>query len=116
VNQGHGAFWAFHLDSVIFTVGLSLIFILLLAIGASRATSGVPGKFQGFIEWLVENVDGIVKDTFHGKSKLVAPLAITIFALVFLMNLLDLLPVDLLPWSRPPTSTPLWECPSRCSC
>jgi len=99
VNQGHGAFWAYHLDSVVFTVGLSLTFILLLGIGASRATSGVPGKFQGFIEWLVEAVDGIVKDTFHGKSKLVAPLAITIFAMVFLMNLLDLLPVDLLPWA-----------------
>jgi F-type H+-transporting ATPase subunit a len=97
VNQGHGAFWAYHLDSVIFTVGLSLLFIALLGVGAARATRGVPGKFQGFLEWLVENVDGIVKDTFHGKSKLVAPLAITIFALVFLMNLLDLLPVDLLP-------------------
>ena len=62
VNQGHGAFWAFHLDSVIFGVGLALLFIVLLAVAAARATSGVPGRFQGFIEWLVENVDGIVRE------------------------------------------------------
>lgn len=97
VNQGHGAFWAFHLDSVIFTVGLSLIFVLAFVLVARRATSGVPGKFQAAVEMLVEAVDGTVKETYHGKSKLIAPLAITIFVLVFLMNLMDLLPVDLLP-------------------
>jgi len=99
VNQGHGAFWAFHLDSVIFTVGLSLIFVLAFVLVARRATSGVPGKFQAAVEILVEAVDGTVKETYHGKSKLIAPLAITIFVLVFLMNLMDLLPVDLLPWA-----------------
>jgi F-type H+-transporting ATPase subunit a len=99
VNQGHGAFWAFHLDSVIFTVGLSLIFVFAFVWVARRATSGVPGKFQAAVEILVEAVDGTVKETYHGKSKLIAPLAITIFVLVFLMNLMDLLPVDLLPWA-----------------
>ena len=99
VNQGHGAFWAFHLDSVVFTGGLALLFVFIFGLAARRATSGVPGKLQAAVEILVEMVDGVVKDTFHGKSKLIAPLAITIFALVFLMNLLDLLPVDLLPWA-----------------
>jgi len=99
VNQGHGAFWAFHLDSVVFTGGLALLFVFLFGFAARRATSGVPGKLQAAFEILVEMVDGVVKDTFHGKSSLIAPLAITIFALVFLMNLLDLLPVDLLPWA-----------------
>jgi F-type H+-transporting ATPase subunit a len=99
VNQGHGAFWAFHLDSVAFTVGLALIFVLIFIGVARRATSGVPGKLQAAVEILVEMVDGTVKETFHGKSKLIAPLAITIFVLVFLMNLMDLLPVDLLPWA-----------------
>jgi F-type H+-transporting ATPase subunit a len=99
VNQGHGAFWAFHLDSVIFTGGLALIFVLAFVLVARRATSGVPGKFQAAVEILVEAVDGTVKETYHGKSKLIAPLAITIFVLVFLMNLMDLLPVDLLPWA-----------------
>jgi F-type H+-transporting ATPase subunit a len=98
VNQGHGAFWAFHLDSVAFTAGLALVFVLLFVLVARRATSGVPGKLQAAVEMLVEFVDGTVKETYHGKSKLIAPLAITIFALVFLMNFMDLLPVDLLPW------------------
>ena len=99
VNQGHGSFWAFHLDSVAFTVGLALVFVALFAAAARRATSGVPGKLQAAVEILVEMVDGTVKETFHGTSKLIAPLAITIFVLVFLMNLMDLLPVDLLPWA-----------------
>ncbi len=58
---------------------------------------GVPGKFQCFIEMVVEFVANNVKDTFHGKSKLIAPLALTIFVWVFLMNLMDLIPVDFLP-------------------
>ncbi len=98
VNEGHGAFWAFHLDSVAFTAGLALIFVFVFILVARRATSGVPGKLQAAVEILVEMVDGTVKETFHGKSRLIAPLAITIFVLVFLMNFMDLLPVDLLPW------------------
>jgi F-type H+-transporting ATPase subunit a len=64
---------------------------------AKTATSGVPGKLQCFIEMIVEFVDGTVKDVFSGKSALIAPLAITIFGWVFLMNLMDLIPVDFLP-------------------
>jgi F-type H+-transporting ATPase subunit a len=97
VDQGHGWFWAFHLDSIFFTVGLAIFFVALFGIAARRATAGVPGKLQAAFEILVEMVDGTVKETFHGKSKLIAPLAITIFALVFLMNFMDLIPVDLLP-------------------
>jgi F-type H+-transporting ATPase subunit a len=99
VNQGHGAFWAFHLDSVVFTVVLALLFVLLFVLVARRATSGVPGRLQCAVEMLVEFVDKTVKETYHGKSKLIAPLAITIFALVWLMNFMDLIPVDLLPWA-----------------
>ncbi len=99
VNQGHGAFWAFHLDSVAFTLCLALFFVFLFSLAARRATSGVPGKLQAAVEILVEMVDGTVKETFHGKSRLIAPLAITIFALVFLMNFMDLIPVDFLPWA-----------------
>jgi F-type H+-transporting ATPase subunit a len=97
VNTGHGAFWAVHLDSIIFTLILSSVLIVLLSIAARRSTSGVPGKFQTAVELLVEFVDGMVKDTFHGNNKFVAPLAITIFALVFLENFMDILPVDALP-------------------
>ena len=99
VNQGHGKFWAFHLDSVVFTFGLAVLFLLIFGIAARRATSGVPGRFQAAVEILVEKTGGVVKETYHGKSELVAPLAITIFSLVFLMNFMDLIPVDLLPWA-----------------
>jgi F-type H+-transporting ATPase subunit a len=98
VDQGHGPFWTIHLDTIVFTFAVALLFVGVFCGVARRATSGVPGKLQAAVEILVEGVDGIVKDTFHGKSKLIAPLAITIFALVFLMNFLDLLPVDFLPW------------------
>jgi F-type H+-transporting ATPase subunit a len=97
VNTTHGSFWALHLDSVLFTLVLAFLLILLLSIAAHRATSGVPGKFQAGVELLVEFVDGMVKDTFHGSNKFIAPLAITIFTLVFLENFMDILPVDLLP-------------------
>src|ERR1700691_1249961 len=97
VNSGHGLFWAIHLDSIIFTAVISFIFIVLLSMAARRATSGVPGKFQAAVELLVEFVDGMVKDTFHGSNKFIAPLAITIFCIVFLENFMDILPVDALP-------------------
>jgi F-type H+-transporting ATPase subunit a len=97
VHQGHGVFWSVHLDSVIFRLAISLFFILLFAMVARRATSGVPGKFQAAVELLVEFVDGMVKDTFHGNSKFIAPLAITTFCIVFLENFMDMLPVDALP-------------------
>ena len=97
VNQGHGGFWAVHLDSIFFTLVLSAVLIVILSIAARRATGGVPGKFQAGVEALVEFVDGMVKDTFHGTNKFIAPLAITIFCLVFLENFMDILPVDLLP-------------------
>jgi F-type H+-transporting ATPase subunit a len=58
----------------------------------------VPGKFQTAVEMVVTFVDGLVRETFHGRSKLIAPLSLTIFCLVFLMNFMDMVPVDLLPW------------------
>src|ERR1700676_957624 len=97
VNQSHGNFWAVHIDSVIFRLAIAALFIAFLTIVARRATSGVPGKVQAGVEILVEFVDDMVKDTFHGTSKFIAPLAITIFCMVFLENFMDILPVDLLP-------------------
>jgi F-type H+-transporting ATPase subunit a len=97
VNTTHGNFWALHLDSVAFTLVLSFVLIAVLSFAARRATAGVPGKFQTAVEMLVEFVDGMVKDTFHGSNKFIAPLAITIFGLVFLENFMDILPVDALP-------------------
>ncbi|HUX73343.1 MAG TPA: F0F1 ATP synthase subunit A [Steroidobacteraceae bacterium] len=97
VNLGHGGFWVVNLDTVIFNLVISALMILLLWRVARRATSGVPGKFQAAVEILVEFVDDMVKDTYRGANKFIAPLAITIFVLVFLENFMDILPVDLLP-------------------
>jgi F-type H+-transporting ATPase subunit a len=90
-------FTSIHLDSVFFSVLLAVVFVGMFYLAARRSTSGVPGKFQNFIELLVEKVNEQVTDSFHGTNKLLAPLALTIFCWVFLFNAMDLLPVDLLP-------------------
>lgn len=90
-------FFSFHLDTLIISALLGFFFCFLFYRGARRATSGVPGGLQNFVEVLVDFVDKQVKDSFHGKDKMLAPLALTIFVWVFLMNLMDLIPVDLLP-------------------
>lgn len=90
-------FWTWHIDTLAWSIGLGLLFLFLFKRAANKATVGVPGKFQCFIEMVVEFVANNVKDTYHGKSKLIAPLALTIFVWVFLMNLMDLIPVDFLP-------------------
>jgi len=76
---------------------LGFLFLGLFRYVAIHATSGVPGKLQNFVECIFDFVDEQVRDSFHGTSKLIAPLALTIFVWVFLMNFMDLLPVDLLP-------------------
>ncbi|HEY3730493.1 MAG TPA: F0F1 ATP synthase subunit A [Steroidobacteraceae bacterium] len=90
-------FSSLHLDSVFFSVLLAVVFGGMFYLAARKATAGVPGKFQNFVEWLVEFVDTQVKDSFQGTNRLLAPLALTIFCWVFLFNAMDLLPVDLLP-------------------
>lgn len=91
-------FTAIHLDSMGWSIGLGLIFCLLFWSVARVAKSGVPSKFQSAIEMIIEFVDSSVRDTFHGKSRLIAPLALTIFVWIFLMNLMDLVPVDFIPF------------------
>jgi F-type H+-transporting ATPase subunit a len=99
LSVGDGAFMKINLDTLAFTLLAALVFMALFVRVARRSTAGVPGKLQCAIEMVVLFVDGLVKETFHGKSKLVAPLLVTIFCLVFLMNFMDLLPIDLLPWA-----------------
>jgi F-type H+-transporting ATPase subunit a len=91
-------FTAIHLDSMGWSIGLGLIFCLLFWLVAKAANAGVPTKFQSAIEMIIEFVDSSVRDTFHGKSRLIAPLALTIFVWIFLMNLMDLIPVDFIPY------------------
>jgi F-type H+-transporting ATPase subunit a len=92
-------FSVIHLDTVFFSVALALLFGGSFYFAARKANAGVPGKFQNFVELVVEFIDTQVKDSFHGTNKLLAPLALTIFCWVFLFNAMDILPVDLLPWA-----------------
>jgi F-type H+-transporting ATPase subunit a len=97
VPHGIVDFTAINLDTVFFSVLLAVLFGGAFYLAARRATTGVPGKFQLFVEVLVNFIDTQVKDTFHGSSRLIAPLALTIFGWILLFNIMDLVPVDLLP-------------------
>lgn len=90
-------FMAVHVDSLAWSGVLGVLFCLLFWLVARKATSGIPSGFANFIEIIVEFIDNQVRDSFHGKSKLIAPLALTIFCWVFMMNAMDLIPVDFLP-------------------
>ena len=90
-------FKAIHLDSMLWSVGLGIFFCALFWAVGRKATSGVPTKLQAFIELIVEFVDNCVRESYNGTSKLIAPLALTIFVWIFLMNLMDLVPIDFIP-------------------
>lgn len=90
-------FWAIHVDSMLWSVGLGVLLLVLFFRVARRATTGVPTGIQNAIESIVSFVDETVRSTFSHKNDMVAPLALTIFIWVFVMNLMDLLPVDWIP-------------------
>ncbi|GAB4565949.1 MAG: F0F1 ATP synthase subunit A [Rhizobacter sp.] len=93
-------FTVINFDSVFFSVVLGTLGCWLLWLAARKATSGRPGRFQAAVEILVEMVDSQAKGIIHNATsrKLVSPLALTVFVWIFLMNAMDMLPVDLLPW------------------
>ncbi|MFZ2289070.1 MAG: F0F1 ATP synthase subunit A [Halopseudomonas yangmingensis] len=90
-------FWAVHVDTLGWSLFMGIIFITLFRMVAKRATAGVPGKLQNVVEMTVDFVQGMVKDTFHGRSPIIGPLALTIFVWILLMNSLKWLPVDYIP-------------------
>ena len=91
-------------DSVIVSVLMGLVGVFIFWLAARKATSGVPGRFQGAVEMMVEMVDNQAKANIHSAEsrKFIAPLALTVFVWIFLMNAMDMLPVDLLPviWAQ----------------
>ena len=90
-------FWSWHIDTLLWSIGLGVLFLWVFTNAARKATTGVPTKGQAFIEMTIEFVNSNVNETFHGKNAVIAPLALTIFVWVLLMNLMDLVPVDILP-------------------
>lgn len=96
LTWGEG-FWTVNVDSIFYSVLLAIVFFWFFRRIAKSAKPGVPTKSQNLVELIIEFIDSQVRDTFHGKSKIVAPLALTIFCWILLFNAMDWLPVDLLP-------------------
>lgn len=94
---GHG-FWSLNIDTLIVSWILGVIFLSIFYYAAKKATTDVPTGLQNFVEMMLEFADQQAKESYHGSSKLVGPMALTIFIWVFLMNFMDIVPVDLFPW------------------
>ena len=92
-------FWALHVDSLLWSFALGYLAYRFMLGVAQKATAGVPTGAQNFFEWVVDFVNENVRGSFSAKNDLVAPLALTVFVWIFLMNLMDLVPVDLIPYS-----------------
>jgi len=90
-------FWAIHVDTMFWSVFLGTLFLWGFRKAAVRATSGVPGGWQNFVEWVIEFIDENVRGSFTAKNDLVAPIAMTLFCWILLMNTMDLVPVDWIP-------------------
>lgn len=97
LSYGEGV-WTIHADTLVMSWILGVLFLVVFIMAARRATAGTPGGLQNFVEMLVDFVDNAVKESFHGPRHFVAPLALTIFVWVFLWNLMDLIPVDYVPY------------------
>lgn len=93
IESGSG-FWTFNLDTLVVSIFLGFFILLSFYLVVKVSVSQVPSGFQNFVELIFDFVDGQVRDTYHGKSSLLTPLALTIFVWIFLMNLMDLIPVD----------------------
>lgn len=91
-------FWAINVDTMFWSILLGGLFLYFGKKVADRVSTGVPGGLQNFAEWLVEFIDDSVRGSFSGRNPLVAPLALTIFVWIFLQNLMDLVPVDVIPY------------------
>lgn len=128
-------FWAIHVDTMFWSIILGVFFLWLFRKAAKQATTAQPSGVLNFAEWIVEFIDTSVRGSFTSKNSLVAPLALTIFVWIFLMNLMDLVPVDWLPllagwlvvpssvlihimstsrWCRPPIPMPPSAWPCQC--
>jgi F-type H+-transporting ATPase subunit a len=115
-SVGDGGFWTLHLDTIIVSLLLGAIaFFVLLRVAARNATPGVPGKWQAFVELAFDFIDDQVKSVFNGNRSFVAPLALTVFVWVLLMNAMDFLPIDIVAkvthhfaphWRLVPTADP----------
>jgi F-type H+-transporting ATPase subunit a len=90
-------FWSINVDTMLFSIITGAVFLALFRMAARTASVDTPPAWQNFVEWIIEFIDDNVRGSFSGRNPLVAPLALTLFVWIFLMNLMDLIPVDYLP-------------------
>ena len=90
-------FWAIHLDTMFWSVVLGALFLWLFTKAARKATADTPSGWLNFVEWIIDFIDENVRGSFSGKNDLIAPLSLTLFVWILLMNLMDLVPVDWIP-------------------
>lgn len=90
-------FWAIHLDTMGWSIAMGLLFIWLFRKAGRMATTGVPGGLQNALEMVIEFIETLVNSAFHGRNPLIAPLALTLFVWILLMNTLKIIPVDYFP-------------------
>jgi len=90
-------FWAFNVDTLLVSFVLGTVFLLFFSRVAKSPAPGVPSGMQNFVEWVIEFIDNSVRGSFSAKNNLVAPLALTVFMWIFLMNFMDLIPIDWVP-------------------
>jgi F-type H+-transporting ATPase subunit a len=90
-------FMAIHVDTMFWSISLGVLFLFFFHKAAKTATAGTPGGLQNFVEWIVEFIDNSVRGSFTAKNDMVAPMALTLFIWILLMNLMDLVPVDWIP-------------------
>lgn len=102
-------FWSIHVDTMFFSILMGIIFLALFRYVAKYARIENPSKFQCLVEWVVEFIDNTVKDVFKANNPLIAPLALTIFVWVFLMNSLKWIPVDYIPGLAHAIGIPYWK-------
>ena len=109
VKVGEGGFWSINLDTIIMSWLLGLFGLGMIWMVARSATAGVPGRLQSFIEMFFEFVDSTVRDVFPGSRAFLGPLALTIFTWVFMMNLMDLIPIDWVATISHGLGAPAWK-------
>jgi F-type H+-transporting ATPase subunit a len=90
-------FMAFHVDTLGWSIAMGVLFLGLFRYVAQKATTDTPSGLQNFVEMTIEFIQNVVRDVFHGKNPIIAPLALTMFVWIFLMNSLKLIPVDYIP-------------------
>ena len=90
-------FWAIHVDTMGWSIAMGLLFLWLFRKAGKMATTGVPGGLQNVVEIIIEFIEGLVRSAFHGKNPVIAPLALTLFMWIFLMNSLKIIPIDYFP-------------------